>query len=368
MLTRELIERRLSNFWGYGSFQAPVWFIGMEEGLSPQDKKELDKRFLAADGKITIDMRRDMEELTGHMKWFRPPFPIQPAWQYPIALYLFLKNNAEPSHQEIREHQSIVLGDMQLKETTAIELMPLPSAKADDSEWQYGNHGVPGLRTRQEYIHTYKGARIQNLKALLIKYHPHLVIFYSATYLYEWECAIEAPLSLVTSQMYFVRTATTAFCAIPQGRARGMSYERIYEYGELVKRQVDLPTAIGAVEHTVSRSLGSARKWPRQHSTPSLGAQITASGPTASDTIRLLVSDNPKRGKSRLRFACYHNGMTVAQYIDAVRNRLGNNEAEKCLLDLQWDSDPKRNFIRIERNGTPVALRRTDSMSYGRTR
>jgi hypothetical protein len=356
MLTRELIERRLNNFWGYGSFQAPVWFLGMEEGLSPQDKKELDKRFLAADGKLTIDMRRDMAELTGHMKWFRPPFPIQPAWQYPIALYLFLKNNAEPSQQEIRGHQSIVLGDMELKETTAIELMPLPSAKADDSEWLYGNHGVPGLRTRQEYMDTYKGRRIQKLKALLTQYHPQLVIFYSASYRYDWECAIGAPLSLVTSQMYFLRTATTAFCAIPQGRARGMSYERIYEYGEVVKPQVDLPTATAAVEPTVSRSLASARKWPWQRSTPSLAAKITASGPTPSDTIRLLVTDNPKRGKSRLRYDCYRDGMTVGGYEETVRKRLGDLEAKKCTGDLQWDSDPKRNFIRIERNGKPVML------------
>lgn len=92
--------------------------------------------------------------------------------------------------------------------------------------------------------------------------------------------------------------------------------------------------------------------------------------PLPSDMIRLLRDENPKRvgSKSYFRFSCYCDGMTVAQYIDVVRSALGNDEATKCLLDLQWDADPKRDFIRIERNGTPIALRRTDSMSYSRTR
>jgi hypothetical protein len=92
--------------------------------------------------------------------------------------------------------------------------------------------------------------------------------------------------------------------------------------------------------------------------------------PLPSDVIRLLRDENPKRvgSKSYLRFNCYRDGMTVAQYLGAVRSALSDVEAKKCLLDLQWDSDPKRDSIRIERNGMPIALRRTDSMSYGRTR
>lgn len=92
--------------------------------------------------------------------------------------------------------------------------------------------------------------------------------------------------------------------------------------------------------------------------------------PLRSDVIRLLREENPKRvgSKSYLRFNCYRDRITVSQYIDAIRNALGNVKEKKCLLDLQWDSDPKRDFIRIERNGMPIALRRTDSMSSGRTR
>ena len=36
-LTAELVRGR-ENFWGYGSFEAPTWFIGREEGGDPSDE------------------------------------------------------------------------------------------------------------------------------------------------------------------------------------------------------------------------------------------------------------------------------------------------------------------------------------------
>lgn len=78
--------------------------------------------------------------------------------------------------------------------------------------------------------------------------------------------------------------------------------------------------------------------------------------PIPSDVIRLLIHENPKRGKSRLRFDCYYDGITFADYEKAVLFRLGEAEARKCKADLKWDSDQKRRLIRIERDGKPLEL------------
>jgi hypothetical protein len=51
MKTTEIIHRRIANFWGYGSFSASAWFVGMEEGLGPET--ELEQRFRAGDGETT---------------------------------------------------------------------------------------------------------------------------------------------------------------------------------------------------------------------------------------------------------------------------------------------------------------------------
>jgi hypothetical protein len=76
--------------------------------------------------------------------------------------------------------------------------------------------------------------------------------------------------------------------------------------------------------------------------------------PGKADVIRLLVAENPKRGKSRARFECYADRLTIANYLSTVRDRLGEAEARKYKQDIQWDVS--RDFIRIERSGKPLDI------------
>ncbi|MFH1233379.1 MAG: hypothetical protein V1649_01870 [Patescibacteria group bacterium] len=234
-----LLQNRINNFWGYGSLEAPVWFVGMEEGLNPTiDTEELEERLKVADGKTTIDMRCDMAHLTGHIKWFQPNAPIQSTWKYPIALYLYLKNHRIPTQEEIREHQANILGDSILKETSTIELMPLPSQKANESTWLYGKYNIKGLGSRKEYLSLYKPRRVQELKHLIEKYSPRLVIFYSVLYLPEWSEIIGIKPEPISTQMYFARSKKTSFCVLPQGSSFGMSYKRLYEYTKKIEKRI----------------------------------------------------------------------------------------------------------------------------------
>ena len=86
-------------------------------------------------------------------------------------------------------------------------------------------------------------------------------------------------------------------------------------------------------------------------------------GPKPTDVIRLLVHENPKlsTSRSRHRFDCYMDGMTVAEYETVVRRKLGDAEARKIIADLRWDCD--RNFIRLERDGRPIELSISTSMN-----
>ncbi len=234
MITPDILQNRIKNFWGYGSLDAKVWFIGMEEGLGDVTETELEDLMLACDGKSMVDLRQDLSHLPKFMRWFQEPFPVQPTWRYPIALYLYLKNRRIPSQQEIREHQGLIFGDSAIKESAAIELMPLPSKKADESTWLYREYGLQGLSSRKEYLTTYKPKRIQELKHLIEKHAPVLVIFYSLRYLNDgtWAEIIGKTPNGITRQMYFTKTDKTSFCVIPQSVSFGMSYNRIYEFAE----------------------------------------------------------------------------------------------------------------------------------------
>ncbi len=238
---KNLIENRIKNFWGYGSLESPVWFVGMEEGLDPKkDTEELEIRFQAADGKSTIDMRKDMGHLIGHMKWFKENPPIQSTWKYPIALYLYLKNHKTPSQDDIKMHQGLILGDVIKKETATIELMPLPSHKAHESTWLYTKYGVTGLNSREEYISTYKAERVKGLRRIVEKYSPKLIIFFSVGYLSEWTEIIGKTPDKIAHQMYFAKSGNTTYCVLPQGSSRGMSYKRLYEYANAIKDKVNI--------------------------------------------------------------------------------------------------------------------------------
>lgn len=239
MIDSNLLNDRIENFFGYGSLDSTVWFVGMEEGLNPTtDTEELELRLRSAFGKTTVDMRKDMSSLKGHMRWFKKDSPIQPTWKYPIALYLYLKNNRIPTKEEIREHQGLILGDKEKKESTTIELMPLPSQKANESTWLYSKYNIPGLNSRNEYIEKYKPERVKKLKELIEKHHPKLVIFYSIGYLQEWTEIIGQEPIKITDQMYFINKGNTNFCILPQGASHGMSYARIYEYGGKIKNSL----------------------------------------------------------------------------------------------------------------------------------
>lgn len=240
ILEPELVQSRIRTFWGYGSLDAPTWFVGMEEGLEPDATlAHLAERFRVADGKITTDMRRGMEKVYGHTRWFNENALVQPTWKYPIALYLYLKTNRIPTKEEIRDFQALRLGDSEARETMNVELMPLPSNKAHERTWLYGALGIPGLATRSEYIATYKPERVRKLRKLFHTYQPKLAIFYSLTYLSDWAAVIGSEPEEITKGMYFAQTNSTACCIIPQSASFGMSYARLYEFAEKVRGKIN---------------------------------------------------------------------------------------------------------------------------------
>ena len=235
MITPDLVHRRIAKFWGYGCFGAPAWFVGMEEGLGPET--DFEERFRAADGKATIDMRRDMTGVPHAMAWFRPPAPpIQQTWKYPIALYLFLRDGRSPTLEEIRAYQLDVLGDIDRKDSCVIELMPLPARSSGDAGWPYSNY----VGNRKQYLERYKPERVRQLRNLIATHRPRLVIFHALTYLSDWADVIGETLSLITRQMYFAAVGGTACCAIPNANSRGMSYGRLYDFAARVRPRVSL--------------------------------------------------------------------------------------------------------------------------------
>jgi hypothetical protein len=75
----DLIIERIKNFWGYGSFSAPVWFVGMEEGLNPDiDVQELNLRFQLGHGE---SMHEVVYPGCSYTKYMEIPYSIVSVFQ-----------------------------------------------------------------------------------------------------------------------------------------------------------------------------------------------------------------------------------------------------------------------------------------------
>ncbi len=240
MITPELLQKRIDTFWGYGSLQAPVWLIGMEEGFRSSgnhadDLRMLERQFLlpVIDGMFDASrpISDDISDLT-NLSPFLPEASIQRTWQFPVSLYLFLKNGRKPDESEILDFQHFILADGKKNEVATFELMPFPAPKISD--WLFGD--ILGFESRNT-LRFYRKQRAERLKKLVEKYSPKLVIFYSLGYLRsgEWETVIGKRFEEITKQMYFAKTEKTSFCVIPQPRYLPRAYERIYEFAEKIK-------------------------------------------------------------------------------------------------------------------------------------
>jgi hypothetical protein len=136
------IEEMARGCYGYGRWDAPYWFIGLEEGMDGL----LDDRIQAwqALGHETgLSDCRAFHERIGVMKWHskKPKARLQSTWR-PLMLLLrtFLEKPADK--ESLREYQVDRWG-MATGETCVIELFGLPAKDLQTGAAQRGTHFTP---------------------------------------------------------------------------------------------------------------------------------------------------------------------------------------------------------------------------------
>lgn len=81
---------------------------------------------------------------------------------------------------------------------------------------------------------------------------------------------------------------------------------------------------------------------PKTEAAPKPAKQATYS---EQAKIKLLQPTNPKRGASAKRYACYRDGMTVKEYLDACEKVQPDEPRHRWRADLAWDM--KRKYIEV---------------------
>jgi hypothetical protein len=233
MINRELIEKRINNFWGYGNLRSKTWFIGMEESFEGT-LEDLEKRFNKTRGNPVIDLHDDMSEIKEHMKWFLPNSNIQSTWSKLILILLTLDSDEKIGSEKMKEFQRKEFARSGSNHCS-LDLMPLPCFSLKGNDWIYDQFGIDYLENRTEYLKKVMPLRIKLLQALIADHKPRLIIFYSFTYLDKWR-EISGCDFMEGNNLYFGNKKKTCFYVIPHPVAQRMKADDWLEIARNIKK------------------------------------------------------------------------------------------------------------------------------------
>jgi len=165
-LTDEQLDTLL-NFVGYGTLNADVWFLGMEEAGGGEENIRTRLKFQ------TVEDCAEAHKLLGITKHHWEKRVIQRTWRGMCYIMLQLEGK-EPTRTNIRNYQAEKLGRFG-GNTLLTELMPIPKPKI--SRWGY-EELIPQFSSGKEYYQRVKPRRIKHLQRLLAQYKPSVVIGY----------------------------------------------------------------------------------------------------------------------------------------------------------------------------------------------
>lgn len=174
---REMAER----CYGYGNWNAPYWFIGLGEGIGPNETVE--ERAMAwceleQDG--LCDCREfHLHRLINDQRWHVDPVKLGSTWR-PLMLLLRTLLGEKVDKESLRQYQRNHWG-VRKDQTCIIELfgLPAPTLKAFMAL-------IGGLFNHEEMDRILNG-RIQFIRKKIIEQQPSLVVMYGYTAEEQWQ-------------------------------------------------------------------------------------------------------------------------------------------------------------------------------------
>lgn len=222
MINSEQIENYCTNFYGYGNWESPIWFIGIEEngGYSEEEvQKRIDSWMRFKTPLIDNKEHHLSLNIEGITKLFTEG-KCQRTWWKLIRLKLNYDDDIV-SNEKIQQIQKDEWGQLKSK-SLIIEMFPLPSPSIADwkyKEWSQLNF----LNSRTEYFDFFATQRTKFIKNKIKKFKPKVVIFYANKLIKYWDLIIEDNFNsnaekrkINDNYFQFIKKDSTCFIQTPQ--------------------------------------------------------------------------------------------------------------------------------------------------------
>jgi hypothetical protein len=183
MLPDALLKDYADKFYGFGTWNAKIWFIGIEEA-GGWEEADVQHRLEA-----WKKQKRELEDApsfypdSGNHRWHEEGASIQSTWKQLIRMLLVGRGNPD-TDEAILDYQRSNFGRCDGRECLA-ELLPLPSPST--TTWKYGNwSNLPWLKRRGDYQTYVMLERSSAIQQMIEKHRPKVVIFYASTWHRLW--------------------------------------------------------------------------------------------------------------------------------------------------------------------------------------
>jgi hypothetical protein len=226
-----ILESYISRFYGYGSWNAPLWFIGMEEGGCPT-LDEFSSRLIcwSRRGSAELEDAPAYHKELNFTRWFGPKAKLQSTWEKLVRIYLSSQGLLSDI-EAVRHFQGERFGSRDCG-FASLELFPLPST--DTSAWIYRDAAhIPYLINRQVYKYYVYPKRAEGLRQRIATHRPKYVIIYGLAYVDEWEGIIGKKFGGRDSHNVHETTfESSRILVVPHPVARGLAQPYWQEIGK----------------------------------------------------------------------------------------------------------------------------------------
>ena len=230
----------MQGFYGYGSYEAPVWFVGMEEGGGSYDDIRRHIEHWDRRGGEELEDLRSFHIEKGQTEFFEGARSLQSTWRGLVRM-LLADSGQDPSPDELRAFQAEQLGRSE-GGNCLLELLPLPCRSLKDIDWFYRERSsLPILQRRADYREAVAPWRADWLRKRFQENSPRIVVFYGVDrwYLRWWELIAgtrfhEIPIS--GHRTHFGRVSNTAFLVTKHPVTPGITSQYFNDIGSLMSQ------------------------------------------------------------------------------------------------------------------------------------
>ncbi len=176
MLPDDILSSYAHVFQGYGTWDAKVWFVGMEE-TGGWTESEVERRLAVwrQRGQRELEDAPSFYTAAGIREYHGHPTQDHPVWKGLIHMLMLARGEGE-STDVLLNYQRAFLGSTH-GDTCLADVLPLPVPNS--RTWYYRDWSrLSWLQDHARYQANLTEQRLVGLRSRLDHYHPRVVIFY----------------------------------------------------------------------------------------------------------------------------------------------------------------------------------------------